>query len=99
MTIARPAVIREQRLDERMREDPRVVGGDFLALRACQYAAAILQKRGALPLDASAFEARWAPELRTVTFWRGGAFAAAYRIPDRVMNFDPWAAVKMERIP
>jgi hypothetical protein len=90
---ARAAVIREQRLDDRMRGDPRIEGSDFLGLRACQYAAAILQKRGALPLDASAFEARWSPELRTVTFWRSGAFAAAYRIPDRVMDYDPRRAL------
>ncbi|HEY8066613.1 MAG TPA: hypothetical protein VIF40_18090 [Methylosinus sp.] len=76
-----------------MRGDPRVAGGDLMALRACQYAAAILQKRGALPLDAGAFEARWSPELRTVTFWRSGAFAAAYRIPDRVMDYDPSRAM------
>lgn len=89
----RPAVIREQRLDERMRGDPRVAAGDFLSLRACQYAAAILQKRGSLPLDASAYEARWAPELRTVTFWRGGELAAVYQIPKRVMDYEPERAL------
>lgn len=97
--ISRPAVIREARLDERMRGDPRVAGGDFMSLHACLYATAILQKRGALPLDASAFEARWAPEARAVTFWRAGELAAVYRIPDRVMNFDPWRPAGETREP
>lgn len=99
MTAARAAVIREHRLDDRMRGDPRIEGGDFLGLRACQYAAAILQKRGALPLDASAFEARWVPEKRAVTFWRGRKIVAVYRIPDRVMDFDPWRPAEETREP
>jgi hypothetical protein len=85
----KPAIIREHRLDERMVGDPRVAAGDLMALHACLYAAVILRKRGALPPDASAFEARWAPAERAVTFWRGGRIAAVYRIPDRVMDYDP----------
>jgi hypothetical protein len=90
---ARSAIIREQRLDERMVADPRVAAGDLMALHACLYAAAILRKRGVLPPDASAFEARWAPAERAVTFWRGGKLAAVYRIPDRVMDYDPSRAL------
>lgn len=71
--MTRSAIIREHRLDERMIGDPRVAGGDLMALHACLYAAAIQQKRGVLPGDASGLEARWAPEVRAVTFWRTGA--------------------------
>jgi hypothetical protein len=92
--MTRAAIIREHRLDERMVGDPRVAAGDLMALKACLYAAAILRKRGALPADASGFEARWAPEARAVTFWRCGKLAAVFRIPDRVMDYDPYAPAR-----
>jgi hypothetical protein len=96
---AKAAIVREHRLDERMVGDPRVAAGDLMALHACLYAAAILRKRGALPPDASAFEARWSSAERAVTFWRGGALAAVYRIPDRVMDYDPSRAlVSIEKV-
>jgi hypothetical protein len=92
------AIIRETRLNKRMVGDPRVAAGDLMARHACLYAAAILRKRRALPADASGFEARWALEARAVTFWRGGKLVAVYRIPDRVMNYDPAAAVCEQQI-
>lgn len=93
MTAA-AAIIREQRAYERMVGDPRVAGGGLMSLRAAQYAAAMLCKRGVLPADAGGLTAQWDDGLRTVTFWRGGRFAAAYRIPDRVMDFDPAAPAR-----
>ncbi|WP_018265505.1 hypothetical protein [Methylosinus sp. LW4] len=85
-----PAIIREQRLAERMVGDPRVaVEGGMLALHACLYAAAMLRKWGRLPQDASRLSAHWSAPRRTVMFFDGPRFVAAFRIPDRVMDFDP----------
>ena len=98
--IDSPAIIRERRLDERMKGDPRVAARGLFELEACLYAAAILRKRGAIPEDASGVEGRLAPDLRTVTFWRGAALAAVYCIPNRVMDFDPSrAATEIEAAP
>ncbi len=87
------AIIRERRVDERMKGDPRVAAGGVAALEACLYAAALLRKRGAIPMDASDLDGKWALDIRTATFWRAGALIAAYRVPDHVMDYDPLSAV------
>jgi hypothetical protein len=98
--VTAPAIVRERNLNDRMKGDPRVPAGDVMTLHACLYAAAILRKRGQMPDHAIEIEGRWAPDLRAVTFWRAGALVAAYRIPDRVMDFDPSsAAIEIREYP
>lgn len=94
--IARAAVYRETLVGHPMAGDPRFddSGADGLMVRrACQYAAAIMKKRRQLPDDASAYKATWAPDQRAVMFWKGGALACVYRIPDRVMDYNPRAQI------
>jgi hypothetical protein len=93
----RAAVTREQRAGEIMRGDPRIAAPDMMSRQASRYAAAMLCKRGLLPEDASAFTAIWSAATRAVAFFQDGRFAAAYRIPDRVMDYDPAAPARETR--
>jgi len=86
-TIERAALIGHPMVGD-PRFDDRGKDG-LLVRRACQYASAILKKRGLLPDDASQFSATWIPQQRCVIFWRNGVIATIYRIPDRVMDYDP----------
>lgn len=71
-------------------------GGDgLLTRRACQYAAAQLYRAGAL-VGAETCAARFDARLRVVVFSRAGEIVAVYRIPDRVMDFDPGAPAMQE---
>jgi hypothetical protein len=69
-------------------------GRDGLCVRrACQYASAILKKRGLLPPDASHLRAVWIASERTVVFFAGWEIVMDYRIPDHIMDYDPERAL------
>lgn len=91
---AKSDIVREATTRERMVGEPHVFDAGAGTSQACRYSAAMLRKRNSLPEDCGDLAARWAPEQRLVTFWRGPTFVAAYRIPDRVMDFDPNAPAR-----
>ena len=61
----------------------------LLTRRAGQYAIAMMRKQGAFPAGANVSEARFIPALRGVVFSFHDGTTRAFRIPDRVMHFDP----------
>lgn len=73
--------------------DPKIIDslGSTMTRRACQYAAAMLEKAGALSGDLSRFDAH-CDRVATVTFVAADATqaeAARFTIPARVLAFDP----------
>jgi hypothetical protein len=67
--------------------------GGLCTRRACQYASAILKKRGLLPPDASHLSAVWFAPKRTVIFYSNGEPVMDYKIPDHIMDYDPERAL------
>jgi len=80
--------------DVRFFDDGRTDG--LLVRRACQYAQAMALK--ALPhIPGRVIEAVFYADSRLVVFTSGSEILAAFRGPDRVMDFDPHAPVAEER--